>query len=388
MNRRATQAGQLSRASLCVTADHDPEQGVVQPIYTSTSYYYIEEGPQPYPRYFNTPNQDAVARKIAELENAEDGLVFGSGMAAISTCVMSLVSPGDHVLLLRGLYGGTHSFLVTELKKWGVDFDFASTDIEDFRSKLRDNTVLAFVESPTNPCLDILDLQAMSALGREAGVVTAIDNTFASPINQNPIDLGFDLVLHSGTKYLGGHSDLSCGAVVGRADVIARVRALALKYGGTLNPIVCHLLERSIKTLDVRVKRQNENALAVADFLESHAAVARVLYPGLTSHAGHELAAEQMRGFGGMMSFELLSSSVVRRFLESLTLVTPAMSLGGVESIMSVPVFTSHKDMSEQERLECGVRPNLIRFSVGIEDKDDLIADLGQALDVVLSGTP
>ena len=207
--------------------------------------------------------------------------MFNSGMAAISTCVLSLVKPGDHLLMLRGLYGGTHSFLVSELTKWGVDFDFAA-NIDEFAAKCRPNTVLAYIESPTNPCLDILDLRAMVQFARDAGVLTVIDNTFASPINQNPIDFGIDLVVHSGTKYLGGHSDLTSGAVVGSRNLLDRVAEQARKFGGALNPQDCHLLERSLKTLDVRVTRQNENGMAVATFLQSHHAVTRILYPGLS----------------------------------------------------------------------------------------------------------
>ncbi|MCA9037536.1 MAG: aminotransferase class I/II-fold pyridoxal phosphate-dependent enzyme [Planctomycetaceae bacterium] len=370
----------LDQASRCVAHEHDPSQGLVQPIYTSTSYHYLDEAAQPYPRYFNTPNQESVSRKIAAIENAEAAIVFNSGMAAISTCVLSLVRPGDHLLMLRGLYGGTHSFLVSELTKWGVDFDFAA-NIEEFATKCRPNTVLAYIESPTNPCLDILDLRAMVQFARDAGVLTVIDNTFASPINQNPIDFGIDLVVHSGTKYLGGHSDLTSGAVVGSRNLLDRVAEQARKFGGALNPQDCHLLERSLKTLDVRVTRQNENAMAVATFLQSHHAVTRILYPGLSSHPEHALAKTQMRGFGGMMAFELHPNQPIREFLTRLKLITPAMSLGGVESIISIPALTSHKYVSEDDRRQSGVTPNLLRLSIGIESPRDLIADLDQAIE-------
>ena len=369
----------LRQASLCVARDHESQGGLVPSIQTSTSYYHLDGDVLPYPRYGNTRNQTDAAKRIASLENAEAGFVFNSGMSAISTCVMSLVSPGDHVLMQRGLYGGTHSFLVSQLAKWGVTFDFAE-NIEDFVAKRRENTVLAYVESPTNPCLQILDLRAMSKFARETGVISVIDNTFASPINQNPVDYGFDLVVHSGTKYLGGHSDLTCGAVVGRTELIDRIVGLAMKSGGALSPGDCHLLERSLKTLDVRVNRQNENAAIVSDFLASHDAVARVLYPGLLTHPKHELAQAQMRGFGGMMSFELHPGISIREFLKNLRLVTPAMSLGGVESIVSVPVHSSHKEMSEEDRRLCGVTKNLLRLSVGIEHADDIVSDLDQAI--------
>ncbi len=373
----------LTPASLCVAGDHDTTLGMSQPIQASSSFYYLDEGPQPYPRYFNTPNQAAVARKLAALEHAEAGMIFSSGMAAISTCLMSMISPGDHVLLLQGLYGGSHSFLINELTKWGIEFDFVSPDIEKFRAKVRSNTVLAYIETPTNPCLGILDLKATADFAKEAGIVTVIDNTFASPINQNPIDHGIDVVVHSGTKYLGGHSDLSSGAVVGPTALMDKVMQQARMYGGNLNALSCYLLDRSIKTLNIRVQQQNANAMAVASFLADHDHVARVLYPGLEAHAGHEIARRQMSGFGGMLSFELEPSIPIREFLTQLKLVTPAMSLGGVESTVTVPTFTSHKAMSAEDRAACGVTPGLIRFSVGVEDRTDLITDLNQALAAV-----
>ncbi len=370
----------LNPATLCVAGEHDPASGLSMPIQTSSAYFYLDEGAQPYPRYFNTPNQMSVAKKIAALEHAEAGMIFSSGMAAISTCIMSLVGPGDHVLLLQGLYGGSHSFLINELTKWGIEYDFVAPCVDEFRSKVRDNTVLAYVESPTNPCLGILDLKAMAKFAREANIVTVIDNTFATPINQNPIDHGIDAIVHSGTKYLGGHSDLSSGAVVGSTAIMDKVMRQARMYGGNLNAISCYLLDRSIKTLDVRVQRQNTNAMVVAEFLASHDRVKSVLYPGLSDHPGHEIAARQMAGFGGMMSFELDESIALRDFLTSLNVITPAMSLGGVESTVTVPVFTSHKEMSPEARAECGVTPGMIRFSVGVESSTDLIADIRQAL--------
>ena len=367
-------------SSLCIAGDHDPKTGMAMPIHASSSYFYLDEGPQPYPRYFNTPNQNSLAKKLAALEHAEEGMVFSSGMAAISTCVMSLVSPGDHVLLLQGLYGGSHSFLKHELEKWGIEYDFVFPDVEEFRAHIKENTVLAFIETPTNPCLGILDLKAMGEFAKEANITTVIDNTFASPINQNPVDFGIDVVVHSGTKYLGGHSDLSCGAVVGSGSIMEKVRRQALMYGGNLGELPCYLLDRSIKTLDVRIQRQNENAMLVAQYLSDHEKVSRVLYPGLPSHPGHEVAAEQMKGFGGMLSFEIEDSIPVRDFLTALTFITPVMSLGGVESTVTVPVYTSHAKMTPAEREACGVSPRLIRLSVGIEHPDDLVADLGQAL--------
>ena len=370
----------LEISSLCVTGSHDATDGIVLPIHTSSAFYYLDEGPQPYPRYFNTPNQEALAKRIASLEHAEDGLVFSSGMSAISTSILSLIKPGDHVLLLKGLYGGSHAFVTHEFTKWGIEFDFVDCSVEEFRAKRRENTVLAYVESPTNPCMGILDLRELGNVARELGFLTIVDNTFATPINQNPIDLGMNLVVHSATKYLGGHSDLSAGVVVGDIELIDKVRVHARRYGGNLNAQSCHLLERSIKTLDVRVQRQNENAMAVARFLDRHPSVQRVLYPGRESHPGHEAAGRQMRGFGGMMSFELKGDIPVRDFLTRLKLITPAMSLGGVESTVTVPVYTSHKAMSAEGQREAGVTPGLIRISIGIEAAADLVSDLEQAI--------
>lgn len=370
----------MEKSSLCVSHDHDPKKGVVKPLQTSTAYFYIDEGSQPYPRYFNTPNQESVAAKIANLENAEAGLVFSSGMAAICGGILPFLKPGDHVILLRGLYGGTHSFVTNEFAKWGIDYDFTSDDVSEFESLIRPETRVIYVETPTNPCLGILDLSAVSKLAKAKNILTIIDNTFATPINQNPIDMGIDLVIHSGTKYLGGHSDLSSGAVVGRSELIRKVLTNARNYGATLNPASCHLLERSLQTLDVRVQRQNSNAFSVAAFLESHASVTNVLYPGLESHPQHELAARQMSGFGGMIAFELIDGLSVTDFLRNLKLATPAMSLGGVETTLTIPALTSHKLMSETERQSCGVTPNMVRFSTGIEASQDLINDLNQAL--------
>lgn len=370
----------LNTPSLCVAGDHDPALGMSMPIATSSSYFYLDEGPQSYPRYFNTPNQEAVARKIAALEHAEEGIVFSSGMAAISTCVMSLISRGDHVLLLQGLYGGTHSFLTQEFSKWGIEYDFVPPDINAFRQHFRNNTVLVYVESPTNPCLGILDLKSVAAFAKDAGIVSIIDNTFATPINQTPLKLGIDIAVHSATKYLGGHSDLSAGAAVGPVDLMQKVMKQARMYGGSLNATSCALLDRSIKTLDVRVERQNANAQAVAEFLDSHDSVTKVLYPGLPTHPGHDVAAQQMTGFGGMLSFELAPAIPLRDFLTRLKSITPAMSLGGVESTITVPTLTSHRTMSHADREACGVTPGLVRLSVGIEDPVDLIADLQEAL--------
>ncbi len=370
----------LDRATRCVRTDHRPGQGIVAPIHTSTAYHSFGEENQPYPRYSNTPNQNSLAQKIADLEGAERGEVFGSGMAAVSTTVLSLLKPGDHVLIQRGLYGGTHAFLLHEFAQWNIAYEFISTDLDEFRGKVRPNTRFVLVESPTICRYLEACYPGFIEIARETGVITIIDNTLASPIHQNPIEYGFDLVLHSGTKYLGGHSDLSAGAVVGSAERIDTIRKGAARYGGMLDPLACHWLDRSLKTLDVRVQRQTENAQAIAEFLEGHEHACGVRYPGLPSHPGHTLAASQMRGFGGMIAFEIAPDRSPRALLEAFQLITPALSFGGVETTISIPALSANKEMSEADRQACGVTSHLFRFSVGIEKIDDLIGDLDRAL--------
>ncbi len=370
----------LQPASRCTVTQHDPRLGMSSPIYTSTAFHYLDEGPQPYPRYFNTPNHNAVAQKIAALESAEAAIVFSSGMAAISTSMMALLRPSDHVLCMGGLYGGTHAFVTEELTRWGVQHDFVEPNVAAFKAKLRSETSLIYVESPNNPLMHVIDLSALSTFARAAGVTTMIDNTFATPINQRPIEQGIDVVIHSGTKYLGGHSDLSAGVVAGPSELVDRIMVQSRRYGGNLNAGDLYQLERSIATLDVRVQRQNENALAIARFLGDDPRVSRVLYPGLDDHPGHRVAKAQMEGFGGMLSFELAESVSVRAFLHALRLITPAMSLGGVESTVTVPAYTSHLAMPEAERLSLGITEGLIRFSAGLEAHEDLVADIQQAI--------
>ena len=362
--------------------------GSVVPMDPSTAYEFVEEGIQPYPRYFNTPNQVAAARTIADLEHAESGLLFASGMAAISTAIAAILEPGDHAIFLSGLYGGTHSLVTCELPNRGIEFDWTDGTAESIAALIRPTTRLVYVETPTNPCLRLVDLSAIAKSCREAGaqrgehLTTMVDNTFASPIVQNPIDHGFDLVVHSGTKYLGGHSDLCCGAVVGPENLIDRVRQQALLYGGSLNAQSAFQLERSLKTLAIRVERQNSNALALARWLNEHELIQQVHYPGLPGHAQHELATRQMRSFGAMLSFELSVGLDVIPMLQSLRVIRAALSLGGVDSSMCVPATTSHRHVPEEELRAMGVSKSLVRFSVGIEHIDDLQHDLDQALAV------
>jgi len=375
----------LRPSTLCIHAGTHLDEttgGACSPIYTSTAYAF----PNPakaniYPRYFNTPNQRVINRKLAALEQGEDALVFGSGMAAISTLLFAYLKPGDHVAFQADLYGGTHQLVTKELVRFGVEISF-SRSAHEFATALRPNTRLIYVESPSNPLLQCVDLDSVAKLGRDRGVLTVIDNTFATPINQNPIALGFDAVLHSATKYLNGHSDVNAGVVVSSAKFIHRLTECATNYGGMLDAHSCYQLERGLKTLALRVRQHNENADCLARFLQTHPAVARVNYPGLTEHPNHAIAVRQMRGFGGMLSFELRDPGQVDRFLSRLRVVMPALSLGGVESLVCVPSRTSHRLMMPAERQRAGISDGLVRVSVGIEDVEDLLADVERALAV------
>lgn len=360
----------------------DPRTGGLNtPIYPSSVFKYLDMAENTYPRYFNTPNQRAVVAKLCALEGAEDGVLFSSGMAAISSVMLAFLGSGDHAVIQRDIYGGTHHFVTAEFKRFGIEFTLTGNSAKQIEGAIRSNTRLIYIESPSNPLLMITDIQAAAEIGRVRGIVTAIDNTFASPINQNPLALGIDVVIHSGTKYIGGHSDLCCGAALGKAQHIARVRNTAVNLGGSLNALTCYLIERSLKTLAVRVERQNVNAMAIAEFLARHPAVRRVNYPGLETHPAYSVARRQMWGFGGMLSFELDERRLgCEHFLRRLKLVTPALSLGGVETIICAPAATSHVKLTPAERAELGISSGLLRLSVGIEDADDLIEDIAQAL--------
>ena len=355
--------------------------GLNTPIHPSSAFKYLDMPENIYPRYFNTPNQRAVVEKLCALEGAEDGILFSSGMAAISSLMLAFLSSGDHAVIQKDIYGGTHHFVTADFKRFGIEFTFTGNTVKEIEAAIRSTTRLIFIETPSNPLLMITDIQAVAEIGRARGIVTAIDNTFASPINQNPLALGIDLVMHSATKYLGGHSDLCCGAVLGSALRIQQVKQAAVNLGGSLNALTCYLLERSLKTLSVRVERQNTNARQVADFLTRQPAVRRVNYPGLETHPGHAIARRQMKGFGGMLSFELDEAKCpADRFLHRLKLITPALSLGGVETIICASAKTSHAKLTPAERQELGISDGLLRLSVGIEDPQDLIADIAQAL--------
>lgn len=359
----------------------DGQPAVVNAIEPASAYYYVDEGEQPYPRYFNTPNLQIVAEQICTLEQAEDGLVFSSGMAAISATLMALLKPGDHIVLQDALYGGTHALVSNLLAKYGVDFTFASCNADSMAEAIRPNTKILYVETPANPLMEIVDLQDVAQLAKQNNVLTVVDNTFATPINQNPLASGCDIVLHSGTKYLGGHSDLSFGAAVGHQQHVESIRQQARLQGGNVNALICYLMERSIKTLALRVQAQNANAMTLAAYLCELPKIDRVFYPGLPSHPNHDIASKQMKGFGGMLSFELSEGYCAKRLLRSLKLIAAAMSLGGIESSVTIPALTSHKPMPAAERERLGISPRLVRLSTGIEDAADLKADIEQALE-------
>ncbi len=335
-----------------------------------------------YLRLNNTPNHVALHAKLAALENAEAALVTSSGMAAISTTLLALLSSGDHFLAQNCLYGGTHDLVTKDLVGYGITHSFVDGSRPDtWEAALQANTKLMYVESIANPLLDVPDLEAVVAFAKRHGLITLIDNTFASPVNFRPAEIGFDLSLHSATKYLNGHSDLVAGAVIGRADLVTRITHRLNHLGGTLDPHACFLLHRGLKTLALRVGHQNRSALAIASFLEGHEAVRNVVYPGLASHPQHAIAEQMFDGYGGMLSFEVKGGvEAAERFMARTTLPVVAPSLGGIETLLTRPAMTSHSGLSAAERERIGIGDGLIRVSVGIEHTDDLIADFAQAL--------
>ncbi len=356
-------------------------KGAISPLYMSTSYAFDDVDVKRYPRYFNTPNQEGLCKKIAALEHCEAALVFGSGMAAVSTAIMAFLKAGDHIVLQNALYGGTFNLVNEEFDKYGIAYSFTDgLHIGDFEKKIQKNTKVIYIETPSNPLLKITDLDAVAQLAKQYGLISMIDNTFASPVNQNPADFGIDVIIHSATKYMGGHSDICAGAVASSKEHIHRIFHLAKNLGGSLSDQTVWLLERSMKTMGLRVRAQNENAQHMAEFLKGHEHITAVYYPGLASHPDHDLAKSQMRGFGGMLSFELNEGLDATRFQKSLQLIKPSMSLAGVESTVLTPAKTSHALMGAEERKKQGIADGLIRFSVGIEEPEDLMADIEQAI--------
>jgi cystathionine gamma-lyase len=366
--------------------DADPTTGAtITPIYQTSTYTQEELGLHKGYEYSRTgnPTRSALETCLATLENAGWGLAFASGSAA-SSAILSLLRPGDNVVASDDLYGGTYRLFERVLAGYGLYFTYVSgSGPDEYRAAVRPNTKMIWIESPTNPLLRLVDISAIAALAREIGAVSVVDNTFASPYFQRPLDLGADLVVHSTTKYINGHSDVIGGAVIGRrSDLLEPIKFYQNAAGGTPSPFDSWLVLRGAKTLAVRMKEHEVNASAVAKYLEGHPKVKKVYYPGLPSHPDHALAVRQMSGFGGMVTFELDGDiHQTRRFLRSLELFSLAESLGGVESLVCHPCTMTHASIPEAERLSRGITPSLIRLSVGIEAGEDLIEDLEQALD-------
>ena len=357
-------------------------KGAVSPIYLSSSYEFLDVDVKRYPRYFNTPNQEYLAKKIAALEHTEAAMIFGSGMAAISTMFLAFLRQGDHLVVQNTLYGGTVNFIKEEFPKYCIEFTFTNGyNVEDFEAAIKPNTKLIHIETPSNPLLTITDIKAIAKLGKLKNILTSIDNTFASPVNQNPIDLGIDMVMHSATKYFGGHSDICAGAVASSEEHIKRIWNVGKNLGGSLSDMTVWMLERSMKTLGLRVKAQTKNAMKLAKWLEKHPKVSKVYYPGLKSHPDYKLAKSQMKGFGAMLSFELIDEIDSQQFQKQLKLIKSSMSLAGIESTMLSPHLTSHSLLTQEERDKVGISNQLIRFSVGIEETRDLKRDIEQAIE-------
>lgn len=383
-------AGRASRSSADTRAVHAGEEprvdgSVVQPIFQSAMYEYSgsEEGEPRYIRYGNTPNQATVERKLADLEGGEAAMVAASGMAAITTSLLSLLSPEDQLLAQPSLYGGTHELFTSALPDLGIDVTFLEgEDPRHWETQLDGTARVLYAESISNPMMEVVDLEAMVEFAHDHGLVAVIDNTFATPFNFRPLEIGFDLSLHSATKYLNGHSDVVAGAVVGPAYLVRRARGRLKQFGGSLDPHAGFLLNRGMKTLGLRMRRHNESALSLARFLEGRDEVTGVNYPGLPTHPAHERASRLFGGHGGMLSFGLEGGqAAAERLMDRLTLPVVAPSLGGVESLVTRPAATSHAGIDPEERRRLGITDGLIRVSVGIEDTGDLVADFEEALE-------
>jgi cystathionine beta-lyase/cystathionine gamma-synthase len=368
---------------------------VITPIFQTSTYYFpteepstwqgeIPEGTYIYSRYGN-PTERAVTEKLAALEGAEEGLLFSSGMAAISTTLLAFVGKGDRVVSMEDVYGGSFNLMKNTFPRMGIQVDFVdSTETGAIEEALEREAKVLYLESPTNPLLKIVNVPEVTRIAHRAGALVVMDNTFATPVNQNPIAMGVDLVVHSCTKYLNGHSDVLAGAVVGSKERLRRIWNQKIVLGGAPDPLASFLLLRGMRTLTLRMARHGENGRAVAEFLEDHPGVERVYYPGLSSHPQHQLARRMLRDFGGMVSFDVKGGRhEAEKVLSSFELFAMATSLGGVESLASMPLNTSHAALPPEERRRLGIKDQLIRLSVGIEDIEDLKRDLDQALEMV-----
>lgn len=375
------------------TSEHHGALSV--PIYNASTYAFkdADEGKAIHnyekPGYFygrlGNPTQKALEEAVAELENGEAAIAFASGMAAISAAVLSLVKTGEHIVALDSMYSTSSIFFQNISETLGIDITYVdATDAENYKNAIRPETRMLWIETPSNPRLNITDISAVVEVAKANNILTVADNTFASPFNQNPIDFGVDVVMHSATKYLGGHSDLSAGVLVGSKKIIDEIYKKGVKlFGGGIAPQVAWLVLRGIKTLALRMKQHNKNAYAIANMLQNHIKVKEVFYPNLESHKNKEIARKQMRGFGGMISFDVGGIEEGKTFINNLEICSIATSLGGVESIVQHSASMTHATLSKEEREKAGISDGLIRFSVGIEDKEDLIRDLENALNKI-----
>lgn len=362
------------------------EGAVSIPVFQSATFETAGEESYDAVRYVrlnNTPNHQALHAKLASLEGGEAAVVASSGMAAITTTLLALLSRGDHLLALEGLYGGTHTFVTRDLAEFGIGHDLMDGNRpETWSALLKPSTRAIYVETITNPLMQVPDLEQVVRFARDHGLVSIIDSTFATPVNYRPLESGFDLVVHSGTKYLNGHSDLAAGAVIGSRELVRRVTHRLNHLGGVLDPHACFLLHRGIKTLVLRVVRQNDNALVLARFLEAQSAVDGVNYPGLETHPQHGRARKMFSGFGGMLSFDVRGDvEAADSLLNRLRIPRSAPSLGGVETLITRPATTSHAGVPPEERVRMGISDSLVRVSVGIEDAEDLVEDFEQGLE-------
>ena len=354
--------------------------GSVSPIYPGTSYEYIDKEIDRYPRYSSTPNQEFLAKKIAALEETEDAIILGSGMAAISTSLLAFLGSGDHIVLQNDIYGGTRNLVEAQFKRYGIQYSFTDgLDVKSFEKEIKPNTKAIYIETPSNPLLKLVDIKEIADLSKSNGLISFIDNTFATPLLQKPHKLGIDIVLHSATKYFGGHSDICAGAVASTSEHREIIWNLSKNIGGSLSDYTAWLLERSMKTLSVRFFAQQKNAVELANYLKDCQSIDKIYYPGLASHPGHDIAKKQMDGFGAVISFELNKKIDPKAFLKSLKMINPSMSFAGVESTMLSPAETSHYLLTPEDRIAQGITDNLIRFSVGIEDVPDMQNDIEQA---------
>ena len=354
--------------------------GSVSPIYPGTSYEYIDKEIDRYPRYSSTPNQEFLAKKISALEETEDAIILGSGMAAISTSLLAFLNSGDHIVLQNDIYGGTRNLVEAQFKRYGIQYSFTDgLDIQSFEKEIKPNTKAIYIETPSNPLLKLVDIKKIADLSKSKNLISFIDNTFATPLIQKPHKLGIDIILHSATKYFGGHSDICAGAVAASTEHREIIWNLSKNIGGSLSDYTAWLLERSMKTLSVRFFAQQKNAEQLSKYLTECRFIDKVYYPGLEEHPNHEIAKKQMTGFGAVISFELNKKVDPKTFLKSLKMINPSMSFAGVESTMLSPAETSHYLLTPEDRLVQGITDNLIRFSVGIEDVPDIQNDIEQA---------